>query len=251
MTRVQTCALPIYANLNPPCFGSFAGTCYPLPTTPTTQNHATYSSLPTGCTGTATAPAQCDIPPSTTVTLNPGIYYGGLTIRGTAIFTPGVYIIAGSYTQGPNQIAFDMSTGNANSSGGGIMIYSTNDPEPGCTGAACGYGQSSLGNGGAGTGMSASTVTTDYYYGVSFYQDRNNTQPITLVGATSGAFNWAGSIYAPNAQVSVLNNTNFTVGGLLVAKSLTLSGGSNLVVSPLQDVSPTGLRYNVIAWKDF
>ena len=60
-----------------------------------------------------------------TVTLQPGIYYGGLSLSGNATLSSGVYIMAGG--------GMTFVTGNSsitNTASGGIMIYNTQDPNP-------------------------------------------------------------------------------------------------------------------------
>jgi Tfp pilus assembly protein PilX len=252
-----------YASKKPPCPTYPGGTCaatletgYSSYNNPVAaQNHSSNSALPTSCTGTVGLPVGCVVSGGSSgspVQLQPGVYYGGLVVTGYANFAPGVYIMAGndgSAHGGTPSVSFDMSTGQTSTTGTGLMIYTTN--VPGCAVATCGYGATSLKGGNTSTGLHASTNTSDPYFGILFWQDRNNTLAVSLQNGNSSEINFGGSVYAPNAALAVTASTNWTVAGLLVGKSLTMGGGATLSVAPTQDVSEAGLIYRTIAWQDF
>ncbi len=252
-----------YANVKPPCLTSPAASCastletgyssYP----PSVQNHSSNTNLPTSCTGTATAPTLCTISGGSSgspVNINPGIYYGGLEITGYVQFAAGVYIMSGNGNNGgtdPN-IAFDMTSGHTGSTGTGVMIYATNNTTAGCTPAAkCTYGYVYLGGGNTTIGITSSTTTGDPYYGILYYQDRADTNAVSMKGGNATAFNLGGAVYASNAAMSIVSGTNVNVNGLLVGKSLTMGGNGNLNVTPPNGQSLAGLFYRPIAWQDF
>lgn len=154
----------------------------------------------------------------TTVTLTPGVYYGGWHFSGNGVrvvLEPGgVYIIAGGgiTVKGSAEVN---STPEA--IGGGpdpdadparVMIFSTdNTTDPACASSTDGRciqgaidmaGQSSLRIWGLDSGP---------WKGLLMWQDRrgsNPTAPIHLVG--SGVLDLAGTIYAPRAHVKITGN---------------------------------------------
>src|SRR5207253_1447227 len=81
------------------------------------------------------------------------------------------------------------------------------------------------------SGSSSITInppTSGTYAGISFYQDRGNSSPITLQG-TPGANN-SGVMYFPAAHVSNAGNPNST-GSQLIADTLDVQGNSQLNIN--------------------
>ena len=143
------------------------------------------------------------------VTLQPGIYQGGIHLSGNAAVTlqPGLYILNGG--------TLDVS-GSASLVGNGVTIY-----------------LSSLWPDEVDLGGSGSVVltppTSGPYQGISLYQDRLNNQNIYVRGTASVQV--TGLIYAPAAQVQFSGDGSMnTTGGAIIADSLTLSGSAALTV---------------------
>jgi Tfp pilus assembly protein PilX len=246
-TGINPIADPL-GGLLPPCFPNYspAGGCYGNPNTPTVQNNTTNATLPSNCNGTEATPKTCTV--NGTVTLQPGIYYGGLSITGTATLNPGVYIIAGG--------GFTFATGNTavtSTGAGGVTIYNTQDPNPQTSSTASQYGAFSFGSGNATASLVAST--SGPYQGVALFQDRNNTTPVDLQGGNSGSYSIDGAVYAPNAPVTLQGHTNGTLNADFIVQAIQMTGGSNITVG--QPTTPTNIAscdtsgYAVIGWQDF
>jgi Putative Flp pilus-assembly TadE/G-like len=182
---------------------------------------------PGGCT---TLPG----PITTTQTLTPGTYCGlfGITIGigGNVTFESGLYILDG----GPGlQI---QNTGTA--TGTGVTFYI--DP----TGGAITF---------SGTGavtLSAPTSATipNLPANILFYQDPGNASAADMSEAGSGNVTLSGTLYFPNAPLTIAGSLNPNQNSLVVAQSVTVAGTLPLNVdstspalapggSPLQNVS--------------
>lgn len=137
--------------------------------------------------GSPSSPSNWRI--SSSRTLYPGIYYGGVDIRGSAAVTmqPGTYIMAGGGFKHQSSRSL---------TGDGVFIYNTQDPDyPGGDGA---YGEIDLrGSGGA----SLTAPDSGPYRNLLFFHDRSNTRDVRFRG--SGGVQLQGTIYAPSAPVTV------------------------------------------------
>ena len=70
------------------------------------------------------------------------------------------------------------------------------------------------------------------YQGINFFQDRTLTNRLTLKGQNNTAI--SGTVYAPSASVTLIGNgiTGYdTLGGGIIANSLTIEGLGNIQVS--------------------
>lgn len=163
--------------------------------------------------GTAASPTAKKITGSTNVTLNPGIYYGGINISGSGNITlnPGTYILAGG--------GLDV-TGSGNFTGNNVFIYNTNDPmQP--TGAGA-YGTIRF----AGSGnINLTQSNSGTYAGMSFFQARANTQPATFSGSGNLL---AGTMYFKNAAMTFNGSGNVSSNFQLIVDTLTMNGSGNL-----------------------
>lgn len=153
----------------------------------------------------------------TTITLTPGVYYGGWDFAGqnvTIKLDPGIYIIAGGGITIKGEAELDSTPdvigGDPNPvvDPARVMIFSTdNTTDPACAsstedrciqGMIDIAGQSSLRIWGLDAGP---------WRGLLMWQDRrgsNPTAPIHLVG--QGVLDLAGTIYAPRAHVKITGN---------------------------------------------
>ncbi len=153
----------------------------------------------------------------TTITLTPGVYWGGWDFKGqnvTVKLEPGIYIIAG----GGVSIAGGAEVDSTPAAIGGdpnpatdparIMVFSTdNTTDAACassTDARCIQGQIKM------SGQSSLRIwglDSGPWKGMLMWQDRhgrNPTAPIDLVG--QGVLDLAGTIYAPKAHVKITGN---------------------------------------------
>jgi hypothetical protein len=147
------------------------------------------------------------------VTLQPGVYRGGISISGNAAVTlaPGVYILDGGGLQ---------VSGNASLTGNGVLLYNTG-------GSAAG----SITLGGNGT-ITLTPLTTGPYAGISIFQDRNVNQPVQISG--NGTLQLTGTVYAAAATIQLSGNgatAASTVGGGFIASQVQASGNGYFRVS--------------------
>jgi hypothetical protein len=143
--------------------------------------------------------------------LNPGVYQGGIQLKGASIVTmlPGVYILEGGGLQVQNL---------ATLAGLGVMIYNTQGAFP-----AGPITISSLGK------VVLTAPLSGTYQGIGIFQDRALNQPITVSGAGTMAF--TGTVYAAAADVSLtglLAAGIDTLGGAYICNTLQVSGIGSL-----------------------
>jgi hypothetical protein len=164
--------------------------------------------------GTALAPAMKTVS-SGNVTLNPGVYYGGLTIKSNADVTlnPGVYVMAGG--------GFTVSSGSPAVNGAGVMIFSTFDPLKKTGAGACGAIELS----GSGT-WSYTPPLSGPYDGIGLWQDKACTNDLKLTGSNGGP---SGAIYAPTARINMSGSG--AIGSIqLIADSFDITGSGEMSV---------------------
>lgn len=180
-----------------------------------------------------------------TVTLTPGVYWGGWNFTGqnvTVRLEPGIYIIAGGGVSIKGTAEVDSTPAviggdpNPTTDPARVLIFSTdNTTDPACsssTEARCVQGkiemagQSSLRLWGLDSGP---------WKGLLMWQDRrgsNPDAPISLTG--SGTLNLAGTIYAPLADVKITGNGD-AVGTRLAVQIISLTwdvGGTGNLFMP-------------------
>jgi hypothetical protein len=146
--------------------------------------------------------------------LNPGIYCGGLDLKGTATLNSGTYVIAGG--------GMTINSG-ATVSGTDVHFYNTT----GSFSPSCGT-QSAGGftfNGGATITLAAPNSTSPV--GVLFFDDRSVTGLSHTINGNSYSY-FDGAMYFLNANVKFAG-TNRTPGFLyLVGNTIEVVGNSNL-----------------------
>jgi hypothetical protein len=135
-------------------------------------------------------------------TYYPGYYPNGIRLTGGSVFVlqPGVYYMNGPFTV----------NGNASSSltGTNVMIFID--------------ANASLSLGGNGK-VTLSPPTSVPYEGVTIFQDRTSTAPLTIAG--NGLFNITGTVYAPKALVKVTGNGDIALASQIIADQLQNKGG--------------------------
>ncbi len=166
-----------------------------------------------------------------TVTLTPGVYWGGWSFSGnnmTVKLLPGIYIIAGGGISASGSSAISSIGADPTSDPARVLIYSTdNTTDQTCnsTLARCVQGPIDL------TGQNSLKVwglDSGPYRGLLMWQDGNGTNPtaeIKIVG--QGAMNIAGTIYAPKANVKINGNGSGTGVAAIQIISWTWEIGGN------------------------
>jgi hypothetical protein len=173
------------------------------------------TSAPTSSGMTRQANNSTTISPSSTTTLNPGIYCGGIDVKGTATFNAGTYVLAGGGLKIESQAVV---------TGSGVMFYNTT----GGGGWGCGGNQSAGQfdfNGGATITLSAPPSATPV--GVLFFDDRSlSGLTHTINGNSNSTFDGAQYFLHSYLKFAGTNQTpGFTY---LVADTITITGNANL-----------------------
>jgi Putative Flp pilus-assembly TadE/G-like len=140
-----------------------------------------------------------------TVTLQPGVYVGGISMTGniTATLQPGIYYMEGG--------GFS-ATGNINITGAGVMIYNAPSTSSDVI--------SLTGN----TVLNLSPMTTGTYAGLTIFQSRTSTAPVSLVGNSGSSI--TGTIYAAAAAVDITGNSNTDIGSQFISSTLDIIGNT-------------------------
>lgn len=193
----------------------------------------------------------------TTVTLTPGVYYGGWNFSGQNVsvrLQPGIYIIAGGgisikgnaeVNSTPVVVGGDPDPANP----ARVLIFSTdNTTDTSCassTDARCIQGAIDM------AGQSSLKIwplDSGPFKGLLIWQDgqgRNPTAPIKLVG--QGDMNLAGTIYAPKADVFMEGNGSSTarLAVQIISWTWNIGGNANLYMpydpSQLYHITQRGL----------
>jgi hypothetical protein len=145
-----------------------------------------------------------------TVTLSPGVYWGGWAFSGngmTVKMLPGIYIVAGGGVTASGSATISSIGADPTSDPARVLIYSTdNTTDPSCHSglARCVQGSVSL------SGQSSLKIwglDSGPYKGLLIWQDGRGSAPDAPVSLTgNGAMNIAGTIYAPKADVKLAGN---------------------------------------------
>jgi hypothetical protein len=147
---------------------------------------------------------------NSTVTLQPGVYNGGININGSANVTlaPGIYYLNGG--------GFNVG-GAAKVSGTGVLLYN-----------AAKTSLDQINVNGAGS-LTLSAATTGAYAGITIFQARTSNAAIFVSGI--GAVNVTGTVYAAAATVYVQGaGVVDTFGSSLIVDDLNVSGIGDLIV---------------------
>lgn len=140
---------------------------------------------------------------TTTTTMTPGYFASGVTIGtndGDVIMEAGLYYFA----QG-----FDMS-GQGTCTGTGVTIFNAG------TGSSQGIKIAGQGT------MNISPPTAGVYQGVTIFQARASSAPVSITG--NGSSNVSGTIYAAGADAKIEGNGDVSVSGQVIAYTATVGG---------------------------
>jgi Flp pilus assembly protein TadG len=143
-------------------------------------------------------------------TLQPGVYRGGITIKGQGSVTlqPGIYYLDGG------GLSF---SGTGNLTGNGVLIY--NAPHSSSD-------QISLGGQGACT---LTPMTSGPYANLVIFQDRTSNATVNLTG--NGNLSVSGIIYAAKAPLNLTGNGSTDVfGWQIIADSADLTGNGTISI---------------------
>jgi hypothetical protein len=152
---------------------------------------------------------------TTTQTINPGIYQGGITINCascTITFAAGMYIMAGGGIS---------ATSASKLVGTGVTIFNTLQNYPTETGT-CGpmtFGGSSE--------IQLSAPTTGFFTGMLIFVDPTCNQGVSLTG-TSQLETENGAIYAASSLVTMSSGTQMQIGGQIIADRITIGNTAQL-----------------------
>jgi hypothetical protein len=146
------------------------------------------------------------VQPNVTATLSPGVYCGGLNIKGTVTLTSGLYVIRNGQLNINSQ---------ATVTGDGVTFY--------MKGNNAGFDISAGGN------ITLSAMTSGDYKGMVLVQDRNsNSGGNSSLNGNSGTI-IKGAIYAPTQTVSINGSGSFGQSSdfmPLIADQIHITGSS-------------------------
>jgi hypothetical protein len=146
-----------------------------------------------------------------TLSLQPGVYQGGITISGQASLNlaPGIYYM---------QCGGFSFTGQGSLYAVGVMIFS----------APCSNSDNiSINGSGA---MTLSPMTTGIYAGISLFQARSSTNTIYVSG--NGNSNMTGTFYTQHGTLNVSGNgSNDVLGSQYISDLLTVNGNGSFTVA--------------------
>lgn len=142
-------------------------------------------------------------------TLSPGVYDGGLALSSSAKVTlqPGVYYLNGG---GLN------ISGQASLIGSGVMIY--NNPLS---------NSDAISISGTGT-ISLSPPTSGTYAGLTIFQNRSSTVPLSVSGGSNMSI--SGTFYSAAARLNISGGGSTTIGSQYITADLTTTGTGTINV---------------------
>jgi hypothetical protein len=192
----------------------------------------------------------------TTVTLVPGVYWGGWKFSGqnvTVRMEPGIYIIAGGGVSitGPDLDSTPAAVGGDPDPAvdpARVLIYSTdNTTDPGCSPSIdrCLQGQIKI------SGKSSLRLwglASGQWRGLLMWQDGRGDNPTATIELTGqGEMDIAGTIYAPKAHVKITGNGDSTaiLAVQIISYTWDIGGGGDLYMpydpSQLYNITQQGL----------
>lgn len=186
----------------------------PTPTTGVTAFSDPLASLPmptfSGCNYT-----NYSLTNTSTATLSPGVYCGGISITQSAVATlnPGLYILNGG----------GLNVGNTGQlTGSGVTFFNTG--QSGYTAAPIVSSNNTV--------LTLSAPTTGTYEGMLFIQDRNLTYPGANSFANGSSSVMTGTLYFPSTSLAYSGASSTGSYMAVVAKTVTFSGNSSLKNDP-------------------
>ena len=199
-----------------------------------------WSSTSAGQGNKANNPTITQLQGSGEVTLEPGVYFGGLRISSTSLyvrFKPGIYVFAGSDHNG-NGGGFNYQSGNLCGEGAagtcpvatGVTFFNTSNPYAAQSGNRPCSGLSITGSGllkfAAPTVRHTTPLTG--YKNMLFWQNDSCSEEFKFAGSSSGQ-EWTatGLMYLPEAHMQVTGGGNF--GSVQIITKTFNQGGSQSI----------------------
>lgn len=181
--------------------------------------------------------------------LSPGVYCGGIGIThgGTVTFAPGLYILAGGglYLKGATIIGNGVTFVNTNApaADGGATNYGVRDPPASQPNTAIEIEVNTV--------INLSAMTTGSLAGVLFYADPAAGLPgVTYTNYlySSSTTSLLGSMYFPNEALQAKSNSDLTINGAVVVKSVAITTGQQTITikGPSSGSGYYGLLYPTI-----
>jgi prepilin-type N-terminal cleavage/methylation domain-containing protein len=224
-------------------YGAISGTsAFNPPSCATGGPTSTQAAIPDPYANVAPAYGSANFPYETQITTVPG---NGACVPGeyTVVFTcktlqPGIYVL----DKGLSSPSITMASGTPPNQG--VLLYLPCDP-PGapttCNESVSMGGNSSVNVPGLSVSQVAKQPRTDgtggfrntALQGLVLWQDKGDATGATL-GGTSNSVTLLGTVYLPNAGVTIQgggNGTNITTGRV-IAKSLTMAGSASATINP-------------------
>jgi hypothetical protein len=182
---------------------------------PPTADPLSYLSPPDPTTLPVQRSSLLDLELNQSTTLQPGVYYGGIRIAGTASVTlsPGIYYMAGG--------GFTVAA-SASVQGTGVTIVNAPILPTDATGR-----------------FTITPPTSGLYAGISIMQPPElinlplNLNPPLTIAANSllaGSFSLGGTIYAPDSIMAIAANANAKIGSQVICRMAAIAGNGNLQI---------------------
>ena len=166
---------------------------------------------------------------SASVTLDPGLYIGGINVRlnpTVVTLNPGIYVVRPGPT---NNFGFTVSN-NAQvrmaAATGGVLIFATHTSYPGAAGGSPTCATVDLNSGGL---IVLRPQTVGSYAGMTIYLDRSCTTTVQFRGGGNWTLN--GTVYLPSATFSLGGTSGVAQNIQIVAQRVALSGTSSLTIA--------------------
>jgi hypothetical protein len=157
---------------------------------------------------TVQSSSAIDLSGTSSRTLNPGVYNGGINLSGSSSITlnPGVYYINGG--------GINMS-GATDITGSGVFIYSTGGGTINLSGTS---------------GIKLSPMTSGTYAGITMFQDRADTNSVSMSGGSD--INNSGTFYFPSATLNLSGSSGVAnFGSQFIVNKIAFSGASGIDIN--------------------
>jgi hypothetical protein len=166
--------------------------------------------LPEPSTSGGTSQPKFNISGKQSLTINPGVYNGGISVSGQAslYMNPGIYYMAGG--------GFSF-TGQGDLTANGVMIVNLPTSK-----------SDTISINGQGT-ISLSPMTTGIYRGISLWQQRSSSNTINVTG--NGSSTMSGTFYTAHGTLNVTGNGNQDVlGSQYISYDMKVNGNGSFKV---------------------
>lgn len=196
--------------------GSFSGAV--MPSSQQIADPLAYLPAPNPASLPVQSSKKLSLAGGNSVTLQPGVYVGGIQItgKGSVTLSPGIYYMQGGGFSWNGQGALTAA---------GVMVY--NAPQS---------NSDTVSLSGSGTCV-MSPPTSGPYQGLTVFQDRTATTPLSVTG--NGGMSVTGTFYAASALLSVTGNgTNNVIGAQYISYDLALGGNGAMNINWTMQSTP-------------